>query len=329
MSSSEAKTVTTGSAASKPVATRQSFGEALLAVGKEVHEVVALDADLSKSTKSELFAKAFPDRFFQMGIAEQNMIGTAAGLALSGKIPFACSFACFLAGRFETIKISVAYSGARVRLVGTHAGVGIGEDGYSQMGLEDIGLMRTLPEMVVLQPADDLETHAMVRWLARECTQPAYIRLTRQNLDRVHAEGYAFKPGALDVLAEGKDVAIFASGGPVMHAVAARAALAKEGIDAAVINVGAIKPFDSAGAAAWARRVPLIVTVEDHNVIGGVGSAVAEAVADAAGVRARVYRHGVHDTFGESGTPEALYHLHKLDAAGITQVVREQLRAGR
>lgn len=309
----------------KPVATRQAFGEALAAVGKDVKEVVALDADLSKSTKSELFGKAFPDRFFQLGIAEQNMIGVAAGLALSGKIPFACSFACFLAGRFETIKISVAYSGARVRLVGTHAGVGIGEDGYSQMGLEDVGLMRTLPEMVVLQPCDDLETHSMIKWLATDCTQPAYIRLTRQNLDRQHAEGYEFKPGKLDVLHEGKDVAIFASGGPVTHAVKAREALEKSGLSVAVVNVGSVKPFDEEGTRAWAKKVPLIVTVEDHNVIGGIGSAVGEAVASMKGDRATVHRHGIHDTFGESGTPEALYEKFELDAAGIEKVVRAQL----
>jgi transketolase len=313
----------------KPIATRQAFGEALVAIGREIEHVVALDADLSKSTKTELFAKAFPKRFFQMGIAEQNMIGVAAGLALSGKIPFAASFACFLAGRFETIKISVAYAGARVRLVGTHAGVGIGEDGYSQMGLEDVGLMRTLPEMVVLQPADDLETHAMVRWLATACTQPAYLRLTRQNVNRVHGEEYAFQPGKLDVLAEGRGVALFASGGPVMHAVAAREILAKEGIDAAVVNVGSIKPIDAEGIAQWARKVPLIVTVEDHNILGGMGSAVAEVVADLPGSRAAVFRHGVRDTFGQSGTPEALYKHHRLDAEGIAAVVRERVKGMR
>ncbi len=312
----------------KPVATRQAFGEALLAAGREVPAVVALDADLSKSTKSELFGKEFPARFFQCGIAEQNMIGIAAGLALSGKIPFCCSFACFLAGRFETIKISVAYSGARVRLVGTHAGVGIGEDGYSQMGLEDIGLMRTLPEMLVLQPGDDVEAHAMVRWLVSDaCMQPAYLRLTRQNVTRVHGDGYHFDPRKIDPLADGKDVAIFASGGTVMHAMTAREALGREGIAAAVVNVGVIKPLDAAGVRAWAERVPLIVTAEDHNVIGGMGSAVSEAVADMRGARARVFRHGVRDVFGESGTPESLYAHHRLDAAGIASVVREELRA--
>ncbi|MBL8682330.1 MAG: transketolase family protein [Myxococcales bacterium] len=307
----------------KPIATRQAFGEALAAVGVEHNEVVVLDADLSKSTKSELFAKKCPDRFIQMGIAEQNMLGVAAGLALSGKVPFACSFACFIAGRFETIKISVAYAGARVRVVGTHAGVGIGEDGYSQMGLEDVGLMRTLPEMVVLQPCDDVETAAMVRWLVTDCTQPAYLRLTRQNLRRLHADGWTWTPGKLDVLREGTDVAIIASGGPVMNAMDAAEALAKEGKSVAVANLSSIKPLDRAGIEALAKKVKVIVTVEDHNVIGGIGSAVAEVVAETGG--ARVHRHGVLDVFGESGTPESLYEKHRLDAKGIAEVVREQL----
>jgi transketolase len=308
----------------KPIATRQAFGEALALVGAEHREVVVLDADLSKSTKSELFAKKFPERFFQMGIAEQNMLGVAAGLGLSGKIPFACSFACFIAGRFETIKISVAYAGSPVRIVGTHAGVGIGEDGYSQMGLEDVGLMRTLPEMVVLQPADDVETHAMVRWLVEQCKQPAYLRLTRQNVRRVHEASWTFTPGKLDVLREGTDVAIIASGGPVMNALDAAEALAHEGLSVGVANLSTIKPLDVAGVEALARKVPLIVTVEDHNVLGGAGSAVAEVVASMRGAHARVHRHGVLDTFGESGTPEALYAKHRLDAAGIAAVVREQ-----
>jgi transketolase len=309
----------------KPIATRQAFGEALAAIGATHPEVVVLDADLSKSTKSELFAKKFPERFIQMGIAEQNMLGVAAGLGLSGKIPFACSFACFIAGRFETIKISVAYAGSPVRIVGTHAGVGIGEDGYSQMGLEDIGIMRVLPEMVVLQPADDVETAAMVRWLVEESKAPAYLRLTRQNVRRVHAEGWTWTPGKMDVLREGTDVAIIASGGPVMNALDAAEELAKSGISVAVANLSSIKPLDAAGIEALSRKVGLIITVEDHNVLTGAGSAVAEVVASLKGSHARVHRHGVMDTFGESGTPESLYEKHRLDAKGIAAVVREQL----
>lgn len=308
----------------KPKASRQAFGEALAALGEKHTEVVALDADLSKSTKTDLFAAKFPARFFDLGIAEQNMLGIAAGLGVSGKTAFCCSFACFVAGRFETIKISVAYGGANVKIVGTHAGVGIGEDGYSQMGLEDVALMRTLPTMRVFQPADDVETAQIVEHMILT-KGPCYLRLTRQNLERVHGDGYRFAEGKLDVLAEGKDVAIVASGGPVFHAVNARKLLAARGIDAAVINVASVKPLDTAGLAAWAKRVPLIVTVEDHNVLGGVGGAVAEAVADVTGARARVYRHGIHDVFGESGTPESLYEKFELDAKGIAAVVSRQL----
>lgn len=315
---------TTSTGTAKPKASRQAFGEALAELGAEHRDVVVLDADLAKSTKSELFAKKFPERFFEMGIAEQNMVGVAAGLGLSGKNAFCCSFACFVAGRFETIKISVAYSGGNVKIVGTHAGVGIGPDGYSQMGLEDLALMRTLPTMQVFQPADELETKQIVAYLCAH-RGPAYLRLTRQDLAPVHGPGYRFAPGKLDVLAEGTDVAILATGGPVMHAALARAKLAEAGVSAAVINVPSIKPIDREGIAAWASRVPLFVSVEDHNVLGGMGGAVAEVLAEVGGARARLHRHGIPDVFGESGEPDELYAKFRLDAPGIVAVVREAL----
>ena len=308
----------------KPKATRQAFGEALARLGGEYTNIVVLDADLAKSTKSELFAKKYPDRFVEMGIAEQNMLGVAAGLSLAGKNAFCCSFACFLAGRFETIKISVAYPSSNVKMIGTHAGVGIGPDGYSQMGLEDLALLRTLPGMQVFQPADEIECIQIMEHLATY-VGPAYLRLTRQELTPMHTAAYRFVPGKLDVIFEGKDVAIFATGGPSMHAVTARTLLAAQGINAAVVNVPSIKPFDDAGVQAWSKRVPLIVTVEDHNVLGGMGGAVAEALAGASGDRARLVRHGIPDVFGESGEPEDLYKKFKLDAEGITSVVREAL----
>ena len=306
----------------KPKATRQAFGEALAALGAEFTDVVVLDADLAKSTKSELFGKKFPERFFEMGIAEQNMIGVAAGLGSSGKNAWCCSFACFVAGRFETIKMSVAYAGANVKIVGTHAGVGIGPDGYSQMGLEDLALMRTLPGMQVFQPSDEPECKQMIAYLCQH-RGPAYIRLTRQDLTPMHGPDYRFVPGKLDVLAEGKDVAIFATGGPVMHAMTAKKQLAAAGIDAAVINVPTIKPIDREGIAAWAKKVPLFVSVEDHNVLGGMGGAVAEVLAETGG--ARMHRHGIPDVFGESGEPDDLYRKFRLDGDGITSVVREAL----
>lgn len=311
-------------AESKPKASRQAFGEALAELGAKHTDLVVLDADLAKSTKSELFAKKHPERFFEIGIAEQNMVGVAAGLGLAGKNAFCCSFACFVAGRFETIKISVAYSGGNVKIVGTHAGVGIGPDGYSQMGLEDLALMRTLPTLEVYQPADEVETRQIVEYLATH-RGAAYLRLTRQDLTPVHGPGYRFQPGKIDVLAEGADVAIFATGGPTFHAVAARRKLAEAGIDAAVINVPSIKPIDRDGIASWATKVPLFVSVEDHNVLGGMGGAVAEVLAEVGGARARLHRHGIPDVFGESGEPEDLYRKFRLDADGIVSVVREQL----
>ena len=305
-------------------ATRQAFGEALAALGESHKDIVVLDADLSKSTKSELFARKFPDRFFEMGIAEANMLGTAAGLALSGKVPFCCSFAAFVTGRYDQIRISVAYSEANVKIVGTHAGVAIGDDGYSQQGLEDIALMRALPTMTVVQPADDLETAAAVKWLA-EHEGPVFLRLTRQNVPRVHAEGYQFQFGKVDTLREGTDAVIFASGGTVAPALEAAAALEKEGISLRVVNVHTIKPLDVEGVVAAVQASGnLAISAEDHTVIGGLGGAIAEALS--ANHPARLLRIGVQDVFGESGSPEDLLAKHGLDAAGIARQVRAFVR---
>jgi len=308
-----------GAVTVKPRATRDVFGDTLAALGEKYPNVVALDADLSSSTKSGVFAKRFPERFFQMGIAEQNMVGVAAGLGLSGKNAFCASFACFLTGRFETIKLSVAYSAANVKLVGTHAGVGVGADGYSQMGLEDAALMRALPGIRVYQPADDLETAQIVEHLCQH-EGPAYLRLTRHAVPRIHGEDYRFVPGAIDVLREGEDLAIFAGGGVVCEALAAADTLGAAGISTAVVNVPTLKPIDAEGVGHWAGRVGHILCVEDHNVVGALGSAVAEAAAEHGG--ARVLRHGVREEFGESGSQKALYRKHQLDAEGIATVAR-------
>jgi transketolase len=305
-------------------ASRDAFGDALVRLGETHPELVVLDADLSESTRSGKFAKKFPQRFFQMGIAEANMIGTAAGLALGGKVPFCCSFAAFITGRFDQIKMSLAYSAANVRLVGSHAGVGIGEDGYSQQGLEDIALMRALPTMAVIQPADDLETDAAVEYLLAH-KGPAFLRTTRQKLDRVNREGYAFQFGKGVTLVDGKDLTIVASGGTVGPAVKAAALLAKDGVSARVINIHTIKPIDADLLARAARETGRILTVEDHQVTGGLGGAVVEAIAETAPVRVR--RHGVPDVFGESGTPDALYRHFKLDAEGVAEVARDFVRA--
>lgn len=302
-------------------ATRQAFGETLAELGAEYPDIVVLDADLSKSTMTKLFAAKFPERFFEFGIAESNMIGAAAGLALSGKIPFACSFACFLTGRYETIRISVAYSKAAVRLVGTHAGIGIGEDGNSQMGLEDVSLMRALPNMTVIQPCDEAETRAAVRYLAGHNEGPSYLRLTRQKLPDVNGGGYRFEWGKGVVLREGSEVTVVASGGVVANALAAAQALSREGIEARVVNVHTIKPIDEDLIVRCARETGALFTVEDHTVIGGMGSAVAEVCAREAPVP--VYRWGLQNRFGESGSPVELYRKYELDAEGIARRVRE------
>jgi transketolase len=303
-------------------ASRDAFGEAILRLGETHPELVVLDADLSESTRSGKFAKKFPQRFFQMGISEADMLGAAAGLALSGKVPFCCSFAAFITGRFDQVRMSICYSAASVRIVGSHAGVGIGEDGYSQQGLEDIALMRTLPTMAVIQPGDDLETEGAVEYLLTH-KGPAFLRTTRQKLDRINKEGFKFQFGKGTTVVDGKDLTIVGSGGTIGPAVKAAELLAKDGISARVINIHTIKPIDVALLAKAARETKRILTVEDHQITGGLGGAVAEALSEVEPVR--VHRHGIPDVFGESGTPEALYQHFKLDAPGIAEVAKKFL----
>ena len=301
--------------------TRVAFGEALARVGEKNPNVVALDADLSVSTMSKYFAEKFPHRFFEMGIAEANMIGTGAGLALSGKIPFICSFGCFVTGRFDQIKISLNYTKANVKIVGTHSGIAIGDDGYSQMGLEDLALMRSLPQMTVLQPADAVETECAIEFLANEHQGPAYIRLTRQNVDDLFNASYKFKFGEGVTLKEGKHLAVFASGGVVSNALQAANILEKEGISIEVVNIHTIKPIDEDLITQLSKRIGKIITVEDHQIIGGLGSAVAEVLSEHA--PAKLLRIGIRDQFGESGAPEALYEKYGLSVQGLTRQFKE------
>ncbi len=312
--------------------TRQAFGESLAAWGEKNKNVVVLDADLSKSTKSEIFAKKYPARFFEMGISEANMIGTAAGLAFTGKLPFLCSFGCFLTGRYDTIRLSVAYSGANVRLVGTHAGVGIGDDGYSQMGLEDLTLMRALPTMGVFQPMDARETELIMDYLCEKWTGPAYLRLTRQNLpelfpmaEKVGAKWEATKNTKLkDATAGKKKVVAFASGAGTAEAVKAAEILENSGASVALYNVHCLKPFDEAGTMAAVKDADLIITVEDHSVIGGLGSCVAETLVKM-DRHAKLVMIGVQDKFGESGEPDELYDLHGISGKKIAEKVSKLL----
>ena len=302
-------------------ASRAAFGEALVELGARDERIVALDADLSKSTMTVGFARTYPGRAFNLGIAESNMIGVAAGLALTGKIPFACSFACFIAGRFETIRISVAYTNANVKIVGTHVGVAIGEDGYSQMGLEDIACMRALPNVPIIQPADELETRQAVAYAA-EHQGPVYLRLTRQNLEPVCPPDYRFRLGRWLILRPGTDVTLIASGGTVFNTLEAARRLAADGISAEVINAASIKPLDEETLVRSASATGRVVTVEDHSVAGGLGGAVAELLSE---VRPTPLKRLGTTTFGESGDPRALYAKFGFDPAGIAASVAKFL----
>ena len=302
-------------------ASRAAFGEALVELGARDPRIVTLDADLSKSTMTAKFAKAHPDRAFNLGIAESNMVGVAAGLALTGKIPFACSFACFVVGRFETIRISVAYTNANVKLVGTHSGIAIGEDGYSQMGLEDIACLRALPNVPIIQPADELETKQVIAF-AVEHQGPLYLRLTRQNLEPVCPADYRFHLGRWLTLRLGTAVTLIASGGTVFNALEAARKLEADGISAEVINAACIKPLDEDMLVASAAKTKHVVTIEDHSIHAGLGGAVAEALEEVLPVPLK--RLGVTG-FGESGDPKGLYAKHGLDPAGLAASITKFL----
>jgi transketolase len=303
------------------VSLRKAYGQTLVELGKKNKDIVVLDADLSHSTKTFKFGEAFPDRFFNMGIAEQNMMGTAAGLAGSGKIPFVSSFAMFATMRcFEQIRNSVAYSNLNVNIVATHAGLTVGKDGSSHQPLEDIAIMRSLPNMRVMVPADANEVKAMVP-AAAERPGPDYIRLTRINVPTIYDEKkYKFSEKA-DVLREGKDITIVACGIMVERALEAADKLKEEGIEATVINMHVIKPLDAETLIKWAKVTKGVVTAEEHTIIGGLGGAVAEVLSEKCPVPLR--RVGVKDRFGESGTPDELLEKYGLTSFDIINAALE------
>ncbi len=310
-------------------ATRQAFGESLARLGETHPEIIVMDADLAKSTKSEIFAKKFPRRFFEMGISEANMIGAAAGMSFAGKLPFICSFGCFVTGRYDTLRVSVAYAQANIRIVGSHAGLGIGDDGHSQMGLEDIALMRALPTMGVFQPMDARETELVMEYLVNEWKGPAYLRTTRQALPDFYPAGVPFRPGKLLELyspSSGKlDVVCIASGAGVAEAMQASQALAGAGIKMGVWSAHCLKPYDDETTLSIASQAKLMVTVEDHSVIGGLGSCVAEALAKTS-IHPPLMKFGVQDVFGESGEPIELFEKHGFSARAIVQKITQKLR---
>ncbi len=305
----------------KKIATRESYGNALAELGKEHENLVVLDADLAGATKTATFKKAFPERFIDCGIAEGNMIGVAAGLATTGLVPFASSFAMFAAGRaFEQVRNSVGYPHLNVKIGATHAGISVGEDGATHQCNEDIALMRTIPGMTIINPSDDVEAKAAVK-AAYELDGPVYLRFGRLAVPVINdTPDYKFEIGKGVTLREGKDVTIVATGLCVSSALEAADLLAKDGVEAKVINIHTIKPIDEELLVAAAKETGKVVTVEEHSIIGGLGGAVSEVLSEKCPVP--VKRIGVNDTFGESGPAVKLLEKYGLDGKGVYESVK-------
>ena len=302
------------------IATRQSYGEALVELGKKNKNVVVLDADLSSATKTSMFAKQFPERFMNVGIAEQNLMGIAAGLSTFGKIPYASTFAVFAVGRaYDQVRNSICYPNLNVKICATHAGVTVGEDGATHQMLEDLSMMRTLPNMKVFSPSDDVQT----KWLIEEVANiegPVYVRLSRLATPVIYEKNQKFEIGKAIQLGEGTDATVFATGITVSEALKAQEELAKENIHIRVVDMYSIKPIDADAIVKAATETGAIVTAEEHNIIGGLGSAVSEVVVANKPVPMEFV--GVRDTFGESGTPKELMAKYGLTAKDIVEAVK-------
>ena len=302
----------------KKIATRQSYGEALEQLGKENENIVVLDADLSTATKTDLFAKQFPNRFFDMGIAEQDMIGTAAGFATCGKIPFASTFAIFAAGRaYDQIRNSVCYPNLNVKICATHAGITVGEDGASHQMIEDIAMMRTIPQMQVFSPSDDVQTKFIINEISK-INQPCYVRLSRLATPVIYNENEKFELGKAKQIGKGEDATIFATGICVAEALKAQQILDKKGIYVRVVDIHTIKPIDKETIVRCAKETKRIITIEDHSIIGGLGSSICEVLSEE--YPTKVTRLGVKDTFGKSGNGEELMKYFEIDSDAIVKL---------
>lgn len=305
----------------KKIATRQSYGEALAKIGKENKNIVVLDADLSGSTKTSIFAKEFPDRFINVGIAEQNLMGISAGLATYGKIPFASTFAVFAAGRaYDQIRSSICYPNLNVKICATHAGITAGEDGATHQMLEDISLMRTMPNVQVFSPSDDIQT----KWLIEEISKiqgPVYVRLARMATPTIYDKNQKFEIGKMVQLGEGTDASIFSTGVMVSEALKAQEKLAQEGINVRVIDVHTIKPIDREMIVKCAKETDKLITVEDHSIIGGLGSGICEVLLEE--YPKKVTRIGMKDRFGKSGKADQLLKYFKMDSGAIIEAVKD------
>jgi len=297
---------------------RGVYGETLVKLGAKNKNIVVLDADLAKSTQTGKFGKAFPDRFFDMGIAEQDMIGTAAGFAAAGMNPFASTFAMFGSGRpWEQIRNSVAYPNLPVKIVVTHAGISVGEDGPTHQACEDISIMRSIPNMKVVAPADSVETEKIIEYLAEYYDSPVYVRLTRMTTDVIFGPDYKFTFGKGIIMRPGTDITIISTGIMIFQALEAAEILRSKNISAEVIHMPVIKPIDEKMIIASAKKTGKIVTVEEHSIIGGLGSAVAEVISEKYPVILK--RVGINDTFAESGTPEALFEKYGLTGKNLAK----------
>lgn len=305
------------------IPTRDGYGKGLLALGKKNPYVVVLDADLSDSTRTEWFKDAFPERFISMGIAEQNMIGTAAGLAVSGKIPYASSFAIFGERAFELVRNIISRNKLNVKIAGSHGGIFTGEDGKSAQAIEDIAIYRVLPYMMVIQPADAIEAEKAVLAL-EEYNGPSYMRLLRNPVPVIHDDNYKFCIGKGEVLKEGDDAVIFATGAMVHEALEAAQILQRDNIPVYVVNIHTIKPLDNSLVLDLARKTDCVITAEDHNIIGGLGSAVAEVLSE--NYPCIIKRIGIQDIYGESGDSESLYDKYGLSARYIVTAVKEVIK---
>ena len=300
------------------IATRDGYGKALLELGKVNSKVVVVDADLGDSTKAEHFGKQFPDRYFTVGIAEQNMVGVAAGLSVNDKIPYISTFAIFSERAFEFVRNILSRNKLNVKIAGSHAGISTGEDVKSAQAIEDVAIYRSLPNMAVLQPSDALEAEKMVFFLV-DYKGPSYMRLHRTAYPVIHSADYQFKFGKGEILKEGKDAVIFASGTMVHESLAASQLLEKEGINVFVVNIHTIKPIDEKLIVELAKKTNCVITAEDHNIIGGLGSAVAEVLSE--NYPCIIKRIGLQDKYAESGAPAELYKKYGLDSQSIAEEV--------
>lgn len=301
----------------RKIATRQSYGETLIDIGRENQNIVVFDADLSTATKTNLFKKEFPDRFFDMGISEQDMLSTAAGISTCGKIPYVSTFAVFAAGRaYDQIRNSICYPNLNVKICATHSGITVGEDGATHQMLEDISMMRTLPNMTVISPSDDIQT----KWAIKEISKidgPVYVRLSRLETPVIYNKGQRFEIGKGIQIGDGTDVSIIATGDVVYEAIKAKEELENIGINARVIDIHTIKPIDKDIIIKAAKETKKIITIEDHNIIGGLGSAACEVLSET--YPSKVIRMGINDTFGKSGKAEELMKYFKITAKDIIE----------